>query len=204
MSFMPKTAMVLAAGYGTRMRPLTDERPKPLIEVCGKPLIDYTLDRFETAGVKNAIVNVHYLADQIEEHLTARHTPRVIISNEREALLETGGGLRHARDHYDDAPIFCTNPDAILIDKAGSSACKILADNWRDDDMDALLLLCPIENASGYDGAGDFDRHEDGHITLRSCETAPLVFTGLQIISPRLIDRTGRGFFDETSLGHSS
>lgn len=200
MSFMPETAMVLAAGLGTRMRPLTNTRPKPLIDVCGKPLIDYALDRFAQAGVKKAIVNVHYLADQIEDHLQKRVSPEVIISDERRELLETGGGLKFARACFEDAPIFCTNTDAILVDEDGSEACNALAEHWRDDKMDALLLLCPIEKASGYDGAGDFDYADDGSIKFRSCDRAAYVFTGLQIISPRLIDQGPDGAFSTKLL----
>lgn len=200
MTQMPETAMVLAAGLGTRMRPLTDETPKPLIKVAGKPLIDYVFERFARAGVKRAIVNVHHLADQVEAHMENVSGLDVTVSDERSELLETGGGLKKARRHFGDNPIFCTNTDAIMIDGAGAEACAALADAWDGARMDALLLLVPIERASGYDGGGDFGRREDGRIALRSGKTAPFVFTGLQIISPALIDKGPKGAFSTRVL----
>lgn len=200
MTAMPNTAMVLAAGLGTRMRPLTDETPKPLIKVAGKPLISYALERFAKAGVSRAVVNVHYLADQMEAAMAGVENPEIIISDERDALLETGGGLKKARPVLGDAPVFCTNTDAILIDNGGREACAALRDMWDCARMDALLLLVPIGRASGYEGRGDFDRHDDGTISLRSGDSAPFVFTGLQIISPALIDEGPDGAFSTKIL----
>ncbi|MEO1135207.1 MAG: nucleotidyltransferase family protein [Pseudomonadota bacterium] len=159
MSRMPDTAMVLAAGLGTRMRPLTDTTPKPLIKVAGKALIDYALDQFADAGVRRAVVNVHYLADQIETHLKSREAPEIIFSDEREELMETGGGLKKAQLVLGDAPIFCTNTDAIIMRADGAGPCAALSKVWDAARMDALLLLVPIAKASGYDGRGDFDQH---------------------------------------------
>jgi MurNAc alpha-1-phosphate uridylyltransferase len=178
--------MVLAAGLGLRMRPLTDDLPKPLIKVAGKPLIDYALDRFAKAGVERAIVNVHFFADMMEAHVMRRASPRIVISDERALLLETGGGLKQAGPHLGTEPVFCTNTDAILLDDQGSEACARVAAAFDQARMDALLLLAPIERASGYDGAGDFDL-ANGRIAWRTRETAPYVFTGLQIISPALL-----------------
>jgi MurNAc alpha-1-phosphate uridylyltransferase len=192
--------MVLAAGLGTRMRPHTDNIPKPLVPVAGKALIDYALDRFAAAGVKRAVVNVHYLADRIEAHLAARAAPEIIVSDERGLLLETGGGLKKARVHFGAGPLFCTNTDAIMIDSDGQEACAQLAAAWDASAMDALLLLVPIERASGYDGRGDFDRSADGRIALRSKETAPFVFTGLQILAAPLIDEGPEGPFSTRIL----
>ncbi len=186
--------MVLAAGLGTRMRPLTDDMPKPLIPVAGKALIDWTLDRFAAAGVSRAVVNVHYRADQMEAHLAARLRPEIAISDERALLLETGGGLKKARAILGEAPVYCTNTDAILVDE-GEEACAALADAWRDRDMDALLLLVPKESASGYDGAGDFDLDGAGRPAWRRFASAPFVFTGLQIIRPALLDGAPEGPF---------
>lgn len=191
----PTTAMVLAAGLGKRMRPLTDALPKPLIKVAGKPLIDYTLDRFAAAGVTRAVVNVHYRADQMEDHLAARKRPQIVISDERALLLETGGGLNKARALLGEAPVFCTNTDAILVDGDGPEPCRALAAAWRDDAMDALLLLAPVSFASGYDGAGDFDLEANGRIVWRKGESAPYVYTGLQIIRPALLDGSPDGPF---------
>jgi N-acetyl-alpha-D-muramate 1-phosphate uridylyltransferase len=200
MSPMPKRAMVLAAGLGTRMRPLTDRTPKPLIRVAGKALIDYALDRFAEAGVAGAVVNVHYLADQVERHVTERAMPEIIVSDERDLLLETGGGLKKARAALGGDPVFCTNTDAIMIDGGGEEACAALASRWNGADMDALLLLVPIERTSGYDGRGDFDQSADGRIALRSGATAPYVFTGLQIIAPSLVDEGPDGPFSTRVL----
>lgn len=195
---MPQTAMVLAAGLGTRMRPLTDALPKPLIKVAGKPLIDWTLDRFAAAGVKRAIVNVHYRADQMESHLAGRELPKIAISDERALLLETGGGLRKARPLLGEAPVFCTNTDAIFVDN-GAEPCAALAGAWRDDEMDALLLVVPTGKASGYDGGGDFDL-DAGRPRWRIGDSAPFVFTGLQIIRPTLLDDTPDGPFSTRIL----
>ena len=200
MSTEPTQAMVLAAGLGTRMAPLTDATPKPLIKVAEKALIDYALDRFADAGVSKAVVNVHYLADRIERHMKNRAAPAIIISDERAALLETGGGLKKARQFFNDAPIFCTNTDAILIDEGGTEACALLREQWAPDAMDALLLLTPLERASGYAGAGDFILDEDGRIAFRNGEAAPFVFTGLQIISHRLVDEGPDGAFSTKVL----
>lgn len=190
--------MVLAAGLGTRMRPLTDNVPKPLIKVAGKPLIDWTLDRFADAGVARAVVNVHYRADQMEAHLAGRTRPEIAISDERALLLETGGGLKKARPLLGEAPVFCANTDAILVD-AGVEPCAALAWEWRDEAMDALLLLVPIEKTSGYDGPGDFDL-DGARPVWRRGSRAAFVFTGLQIIRPRLLDGAPEGPFSTRIL----
>ena len=182
----PSSAMVLAAGLGTRMRPLTDSQPKPLIKVAGKALIDYTLDRFAAVGIENAVVNVHYLADLLEAHLAERTTPEIKISDERECLLETGGGITKALPLLGKEPIFCTNTDAILFDDANNEACRTLIEAWIPKEMDALLLVTPHSAASGYDGAGDFHLKENGHLAWRDGASAPYIFTGLQIIKPSL------------------
>lgn len=189
--------MVLAAGLGTRMRPLTDDLPKPLIKVAGKPLIDWTLDRFAAAGVRRAVVNVHYRADQMEAHLAARRAPRILISDERALLLETGGGLKRARPLLGDAPFYCTNTDAILVDD-GEEPLAALARAFGDE-IDALLLLVPIDRATGYDGAGDFALG-DGRPVWRDGASAPFVFTGLQILRPSLLDGAPDGPFSTRLL----
>ena len=187
MSMKIETAMVLAAGFGTRMKPLTDARPKPLVDVNGKPLIDYTLDRLEAFGIERLIVNIHYKAEMMREHLSDRRKKEIIISDEREAPLETGGALIRAKDHFDGKPIFCTNTDAIFLD-AEEEACKQLVSSWDDAEMDALLLLVPIEKTSGYDGKGDFVLTDGSRIAWpeASDNKQKYVFTGLQIIHPRL------------------
>lgn len=187
--------MVLAAGLGTRMRPLTDHRPKPLVEVRSRALIDWALDRFAAAGVTKAVVNVHYFADMMEAHLKRRHAPQIVISDERGLLLETGGGFAKARAALGEAPVFCANTDAILVDAPGADACGQLNAAWRPERMDALLLLAPIERASGYDGSGDFDLSADGTLAWRKGAASPYVFTGLQIIKPALLDGAPEGAF---------
>ena len=181
------TAMVLAAGFGKRMKPLTDTRPKPLVDVNGKALIDYTLDRLEAFGLRRLIVNIHYKAEMMREHLADRSSPGIIISDEREAPLETGGALIRAKNYFENTPIFCTNTDAIFLDD-GEEACAHLAASWDDAKMDALLLMVPIEKTSGYDGKGDFVIGDRSHIEWPSTDDArqKYVFTGLQIIHPRL------------------
>lgn len=204
MSQAPDTAMVLAAGFGTRMRPLTDVTPKPLINVAGKALIDYALDQFADAGVRRAVVNVHYLADQIEAHLRGREAPEIIFSDERKELMETGGGLKKAQPVLGDKPIFCTNTDAIIMQADGAGPCAALADAWDGARMDALLLLVPIAKTSGYDGRGDFDQHKDGTISLRSGDAAPFVFTGLQILNPGILSEGPEGPFSTRLLWESA
>ncbi len=151
----PTTAMVLAAGLGTRMRPLTGDRPKALVEVGGRALIDHMLDRLAEAGVTRAVVNVHALADRLERHLQGRTHPTIVISDERERVLETGGGLKRARPLVGDAPIFVANIDSVWIE-TGEPALAALAQAWDPARMDALLLLTPTSEALGFDGPGDF------------------------------------------------
>jgi len=186
---VPRTAMVMAAGLGKRMRPLTATRPKPLVEVGGKPLIDYVFDRLRAAGVERAIVNVHYLADAMEAHLMHRVKGiEVIVSNEREALLETGGGIVKARATIGDAPFLVVNSDNLWLD-GPTDAIRALAARWDDATMDALLLVVPLARAHCHGGQGDFRLDPDGRIVGRRLpgKPAPFVYTGIQILSPRVI-----------------
>ncbi len=179
------------------MRPLTATRPKPLIEVAGKPLIDHAFDRLRAAGVKRAVVNVHYLAGQIEAHLKARVKDlEVIVSDEREQLLETGGGLVHARGLLGDEPFVCINSDNLWSD-GPIDAVRQLAAQWDDDKMDALLMLVPLARANGHPGTGDFRLDAQGRITERRKpgRLAPFVFTGMQILSPRVFHDWPEGPF---------
>lgn len=181
-------AMVMAAGLGKRMRPLTATRPKPLIKVGGKALLDHALIKVEAAGISRAVVNVHYLADTVEAHLKARKTPmEIVISDERDKLLETGGGLVKALPHLDEGPFLCVNSDNFWIDGPRDSI-RMLADMWDDDRMDALLLLVPHARAECHTGPGDFHMDAMGKLKRRKPgHVAPFVFTGIQIVSPRLI-----------------
>jgi N-acetyl-alpha-D-muramate 1-phosphate uridylyltransferase len=186
---VPETAMVLAAGLGKRMRPLTATRPKPLVEVAGKPLIDHVFDHLRSAGVKRAIVNVHYLADQMEAHLKARVKDiDVLVSDERAQLMETGGGLVQARDMIGDKPFVCVNSDNLWVD-GPVDAIRALAAQWDDAKMDALLLVAPLARAHSHPGQGDFRLDGFGRIVERRKpgRLAPFVYTGVQILSPRVI-----------------
>ncbi len=180
------TAMVMAAGLGKRMRPLTVSRPKPMVKVCGKPLLDHALDRLAAAGVGKAVVNVHYLADAIEAHVKPRTAPLVTISDEREELLETGGGLVKARDLLGDT-FFCLNSDAMWLD-GPSDVFRQLSTAWDPAKMDALLLLVPHQRAHNYRGKGDFHLDPLGKVSRRrSGRIAPFVFSGIQLCSSRLL-----------------
>lgn len=186
---VPETAMVMAAGLGKRMRPLTVTRPKPLVEVAGKPLIDHVFDRLRSAGVKRAVVNVHYLADALEAHVMHRvRDIEVIVSDERGQLMETGGGLVQARQWLGDKPFLCVNSDNLWID-GPIDAIRQLAAAWDDERMDALLLLVPLARAHCHRGQGDFHIDAFGKILGRRKpgRLAPFVYTGVQILSPRVI-----------------
>jgi N-acetyl-alpha-D-muramate 1-phosphate uridylyltransferase len=186
--FMPDKAMVFAAGLGTRMRPLTGDRPKPLIKVAGKALIDYTLDRFARAGVGTAIVNVHHRASQIEEHLKPRVTPRIIISDEREELLGQGGGIAKALPHLGPEPFFIANTDAFWIEGPRDNL-RALAARWSPDQMDILLLVAAVATSIGVDSSGDFYLAQDGRLKQRAeREIAPFVYTGVGIAKPGLFE----------------
>jgi len=190
-----KTAMVLAAGLGTRMRPLTDKVPKPLVPLAGKPLLDHVLDRLALAGVGRAVVNVHYMADQVETHLAARAVPEIIISDERNVLLDTGGGVANALAMLGDSSFFIHNSDSVWIE--GAEPCLVqMARKWNPDIMDTLLLLAPCETTLGYEGHGDFGMDDDGLVRRpRPEEPVPFVFTGVSLAHPRLFKNAPEGKF---------
>lgn len=186
---VPETAMVMAAGLGKRMRPLTATRPKPLVEVAGKPLIDHVFDRLRASGVERAVVNVHYLADALEAHLNNRVAGiDLVVSDERKRLMETGGGIVQARDLIGDAPFLVVNSDNLWVD-GPSDAIRMLSAQWDDARMDALLLMVPLARANHHSGQGDFRLAPDGRILGRRQpgKLAPFVYTGVQILSPRVI-----------------
>jgi len=188
MSQAPKRAMVMAAGLGTRMRPLTNDRCKALVELGGKTLIDWMLDRLAEAGVENAVVNVHHFADRLESHLSQRAAPTITISDEREQLLETGGGLAKAAPLLGEEPIFVVNIDSVWQEQPGVKELDKLARAFDPERMDALLLITPVANTLGFDGAGDFFRHDDGQLERRGERTsAPYAYTGVQILHPRVL-----------------
>lgn len=196
----PRRAMVLAAGLGKRMRPLTDTLPKPLVAVAGKPLLDHVLDRLTDAGVEHAVVNVHYLGEKIVDHLKPRDRPKIAISDETGVLLETGGGVVKALPLLGDAPFYHINSDTIWIDGVKPNLVR-LAEAFDPARMDALLLLAPTAGSIGYDGRGDFAMTPDGVLERRGERAvAPFVYAGAAILSPRLFDGAPQGAFSLTIL----
>jgi MurNAc alpha-1-phosphate uridylyltransferase len=198
---VPATAMIMAAGLGKRMRPLTATKPKPLIEVSGKALLDHVLERLRVAGVKKVVVNVHYLADALEAHLATRpHGLDVVISDERGQLMETGGGLVKALPLVDCDPFLALNSDNLWID-GPADTIKLLASQWDDSKMDALLLLVPQARALNHRGMGDFHMDRAGRIRRRErSRVAPFVFTGIQMVSKRLLRDAPEGPFSTNIL----
>jgi len=188
MTTAPKTAMVLAAGLGTRMRPLTNDRPKALVEVGGKALIDHMLDRLGEAGVERAVVNVHHFGDRLEAHLASRTvTPRVEISDERAELLDSGGGIRHAKTLLGEETAFIANIDSVWTED-GVPALGAMVEAWDPAAMDCLLLLARMNETLGFDGPGDFFMDEAGRLTHRgSAPSAPYAFIGVQILKPGFV-----------------
>jgi MurNAc alpha-1-phosphate uridylyltransferase len=183
---VPDTVMVFAAGLGKRMRPVTETLPKPLVKIAGRTMIDHMLDRFAEIGIKRAIVNVHYLADQLERHLAARMTPEIIISNERDQLLDQGGGIKKVLPQIGDAPFFICNTDAIWLEGARSNLAR-LRERWDRNAMDVLLLVAASATSIGVDWAGDFLMDAEGRLTRRGeGEVAPFVYAGVGIIKPQL------------------
>jgi N-acetyl-alpha-D-muramate 1-phosphate uridylyltransferase len=194
MSAFPKKAMVLAAGLGLRMRPLTEHLPKPLVRVADITLIDRALDWLSVSGVSEAVVNSHYLASQLEAHLARRNAPKIHISRE-ETVLETGGGIKQALSLLGNDAFFSVNSDVICLDGA-SPALQRLYQRWDEKEMDALLLVQQVEKTIGYEGVGDFFVHENGAIRRRGEEkNAPFVFTGVQLLHPRLFTGAPQGAF---------
>jgi len=180
----PRTAMVLAAGLGTRMRPHNGQVPKPLVTVAGKALIDYVLDRLADAGVERAVVNVHHMADQIEHHLASRRRPRIVLSDERAELLGTGGGVIKAMAELGDGPFFHVNSDTIWIDGVAPNLTR-LADAFDPARMDGLLLLAAAATSIGYTGRGDFMMAPDGRLARRGeRDVVPFVYAGAAILTP--------------------
>lgn len=196
---MPKAAIVLAAGLGTRMRPYSAAVPKPLVEVGGKPLIDYALDRLAEAGVARAVVNVHHLADALERHLASRRAPQIVISDERGELLGTGGGIARALPLLGDEPFFLINSDTFWFDGDRPNFIR-LAESFDPTAMDALLLLAPTHSL-GYDGRGDYFMLPDGRLRRRGGqEAAPSIYAGTALLTPALFAMAPVGAFGLTQL----
>lgn len=192
MSEKPTTAMVLAAGFGKRMRPLTETTPKPLVPLLGKPLIDWVMDRLQAGGIHNYVVNSHYLGDQIEAHFTGRDD--VLLSPEQD-ILDTGGGVKKALPLLDSSWFVVANADSIWLDGPRPAVTRLL-ETWDPERMDILLLLTPVDTAHGYNGTGDYFLDADGRARRRSSgEPAPLVFAGVQVLATHLFDDSPDGFF---------
>ena len=193
-------AMVLAAGYGQRMRPLTLTRPKPLVEVAGKPLIDYGFDRLRAAGVEEAVVNVHYLPEQIEAWAKRQAAPRIVIADERAEILDTGGGVARALPRLGADPFFVINSDSFWVDD-GTPALDRLRTAWDDQAMDCLLLLSPLARTGGSDGKGDFVRGAAGRLARRAkAEGTPLAYIGGYLVAPRIFAGAPAGAFSMNLL----
>ncbi len=196
----PTRAMILAAGLGTRMAHLTAEKPKPLVELKGKALIDYAIDRLVRNGVNFIVVNVHYKADQLMAHLKKRKDVEIRICDETEAILDTGGAVSKALPFFEGEPFFTHNSDSLWVEGMGSALARMKA-RWNSDTMDALMLLAPCATAIGFDGRGDFEMDALGALTRRAeLRLAPFVWTGLQILHPRLFDGAPKGRFSINPL----
>lgn len=196
----PTRAMIMAAGMGTRMRPLTDGRPKPLVEVRGKALIDHVIDRLVQAGVTTIVVNVHYRADMLEAHLAKRKDVDIRISDEREGLLESGGGLYKALSQFEGEPFFHVNADTVWVEGTGQALERLKA-RWNADAMDALMLLAPTVHTICYDGRGDFMMDAEGRLSrVPEHHIAPFVWMSVEIVHPRLFASASGGKFSINPL----
>ena len=190
MKSIPATAMVLAAGLGKRMLPITEQTPKPLVKVCGKALIDHSLDALARAGVEKAVVNVHHLADQLEIHLAERKAPAVTISDERNCLMDSGGGVKKALEHLSDEPTFLLNADSFWLEGVCPNL-PAMARQWDESKMDFLLLLSGMQQAVGYQGSGDFDMDARGRLSRRKeRKIAAFAYCGAAIFHPRIFRDT--------------
>jgi MurNAc alpha-1-phosphate uridylyltransferase len=200
MPVTPTKAMVLAAGLGVRMRPVTDHMPKPLVSVAGQPLLDHVLDKLASAGVAEAVVNVHYLPDQIIEHVKARSRPRVIISDERDQVLGTGGAVVKALPLLGDAPFFHVNADTMWIDGVRPNLAR-LAETFDPALMDILLLMAPTTTSIGYGGRGDYAMLPDGALRKRrEHQVVPFVYAGAAVMAPTLFADAPAGEFSLTKM----
>ena len=195
-----KRAMILAAGLGTRMRPLTDTTPKPLIKVAGKSIIDHTLDRLRTANVSRVVVNMHHHAEQIEQWAKAHPADNIVLTDERHELLETGGGVVKALPHLGKAPFFVFNSDSFWID-GPTPVLTRMREAWDGRRMDCLLLLAEMANTVGFDGPGDFTMDDDGRLVRREeSYVAPFVYAGCYLAAPKLFADAPKGPFSMNLL----
>jgi len=196
----PKRAMVMAAGLGTRMRPLTDDRPKPLVQVMGKALIDHAIDRLVAAGVETIVVNAHYKSDMLKAHLARRKDVEIRISEENDELLGTGGGILKALPNFEGEPFFVHNSDSVWVEGLGH-ALERMIERWDPDNMDALLLMASMVTSLGFEGRGDFSMAADGKLTrVAPLRVSPFAYPGVQIVHPRIFDHAPKGGFSMNVL----
>lgn len=192
--------MVLAAGLGKRMRPITNTMPKPMVSVAGKPLLDHALDALAAFGVRQTAVNVHYLAQQIEHHVADRTAPSVIISDERAVLLDSGGGVKKAIRSLPDGPFFILNADSFWVDRANANLSQ-MSHIWNDKVMDMLLLVAKKDQAVGFDGLGDFFMDEEGRLARReTAPSAPYIYAGAIVAEPALFEAVTEDAFSLNRL----
>lgn len=197
-------AMILAAGLGTRMRPLTSDTPKPLVKVAGRALIDHAIDRLVAAGVTMIVVNVHYHGDKLRSHLVSRDDVEIRISDETDAILGTGGGILRALSHFEGEPFFLHNSDSIWAEGYGH-ALERLKKRWNPDSMDSLLLMASLVTSMGYEGRGDFLMDADGHLnSVPEGRLSPFAYPGASIIHPQLFEDAPRGAFPLLQLWERS
>jgi len=191
----PTRAMILAAGLGTRMRPLTNDTPKPLVKVAGRSLIDHAIDRLKGAGVRMIVVNVHYHADKLRHHLARRDDVEIRISDETDAILGTGGGIVRALPHFEGEPFFLHNSDSIWAEGYGHALERVNA-RWNPETMDSLLLMASLVTSMGYEGRGDFLMDSEGRLTVvPEGQLSPFAYPGAAILHPRLFEGAPRGAF---------
>jgi MurNAc alpha-1-phosphate uridylyltransferase len=196
----PTRAMIMAAGLGTRMRPLTDDRPKPLVSLGGKALIDHAIDRLVAAGVTTIVVNLHYKAEMVKEHLAGRKDVEILYSDESDGLLGTGGGVGKALTYFGGEPFFIHNSDTVWVEGYGKALERMKA-RWNPENMDALLLMAPMVTAMGYEGTGDFMMDSYGRLTrVPPGRVSPFAYPGVQIVHPRLFDNAPSGGFSTNIL----
>ena len=200
LSRKPRKAIVLAAGLGKRMLPITATMPKPLVKVAGQSLIDFALDKLREAGVESVVVNVHHFADMLEAHLLTRETPRIVISDERGELLETGGGVKKALPLLGSDPFITFNSDSLWIEGQEPNL-KRLVKAWDPERMDILMLVAPLSTSIGFEGRGDFHQDEDGRLRRRGTDdSAPFAYAGVAIVKPELVHGTPEGAFSANAF----
>ncbi len=197
---LPTRAMIMAAGLGTRMRPLTNTVPKPLVKVAGKPLIDHAIDRLVASGVTTIVVNLHYKAEMIKDHLRHRKNVEILYSDESDGLLGTGGGVAKALSFFGEEPFFIHNSDTIWVEGYGHALDQMKA-QWNPEKMDALLLMVPLLNSIGYEGVGDFLMDGLGHLSrVPAGRVSPFAYPGVQIVHPRMFNKLPVGGFSTNVL----